>query len=297
MLVMTYYAMRGCLAEVVDAWVYFPMEYSRRFLPATLGERCLRSFQWTGWLFPWPALFLTAGGVVWAAASWVREIRVWGTWLIAAWLVIVIQGKGFDYHHLPLGLVLCQGPGFLLVGKSGEGSPRSPGSRTLRTLALIALVPSVLYFYVEANGPLWLRTGKIEHFDVRSGEPSSELTHVGDGELAQWIRGHTRPEDRVFIWGDEPRLYLLSDRRMAGPYGHLLLICPPWSSPDHVRNLRERLLRERPRLIVISPLENWYTRKPAPQLLEETPDIREVVRGGYEMRQKLGPYEMWMRIE
>src|SRR5204862_6994820 len=36
--------------------------------------------------------------------------------------------------------------------------------------------------------------------------------------VASRIRDLTRPEDRIFVWADEPLLYFYSDRRMAGPY-------------------------------------------------------------------------------
>ena len=36
--------------------------------------------------------------------------------------------------------------------------------------------------------------------------------------VATYIRTHTKPNDRVFVWGDWPALYVESDREMASRF-------------------------------------------------------------------------------
>jgi len=83
-------------------------------------------------------------------------------------------------------------------------------------------------------------------------------------DVVTYIRSQTRPDDRIFVWGDEPLLYFLCNRPMAGPYSHLLVMIPPWSRGERLHPLIVRLGAEKPRLIVVCSGGCWWSPEMGP---------------------------------
>jgi 4-amino-4-deoxy-L-arabinose transferase-like glycosyltransferase len=84
--------------------------------------------------------------------------------------------------------------------------------------------------------------------------------------VAAYIREHTRPGDRVFVWGDWPALYVESDRLMAGRFPGFLRGftrgsgLPPdnWdTAPDVWPSLQADLANNPPALIIDTSPGNW----------------------------------------
>jgi 4-amino-4-deoxy-L-arabinose transferase-like glycosyltransferase len=84
--------------------------------------------------------------------------------------------------------------------------------------------------------------------------------------VASYVRDHTRPQDRVFVWGDWPALYVESDRLMASRFPGFLRgfargsSQPPHSwdtTPDVWTTLQLDLARHPPELIVDTATAGW----------------------------------------
>ncbi|TAN31546.1 hypothetical protein EPN29_12885 [bacterium] len=84
--------------------------------------------------------------------------------------------------------------------------------------------------------------------------------------VAAYIHDHTRPDDRVFVWGDWPALYIESDRLMSGRFPGFLRGfargsgLPPsnWDTTPDVWPLLESDLRAHPpSLIVDTAAAGW----------------------------------------
>jgi hypothetical protein len=71
--------------------------------------------------------------------------------------------------------------------------------------------------------------------------------------LAAYIRERTRPTDRIFVYGSEPEIAFLSERRDVNPYGMVYPLTWPW--PRH-REFQERVWaaieREPPAYVVVA---------------------------------------------
>lgn len=85
-------------------------------------------------------------------------------------------------------------------------------------------------------------------------------------QVATYIAEHTKPGDRVFVWGDWPALYVESDRPMAGRFPGFLRGfargsgLPPnnWdTTPDVWPELQSDLAHNPPELIVDTAAAGW----------------------------------------
>ena len=120
------------------------------------------------------------------------------------------------------------------------------------------------------------------------------LTYDWTGPIAQheqvsaFIAAHTRPGDRVFVWGDWPALYVESDRQMAGRFPGFLRGfargsgLPPnnWdTAPDVWPELQSDLASNPPALIVDTAPADWSDFASYP--MSNYPVLRDLVASSY----------------
>jgi len=107
-------------------------------------------------------------------------------------------------------------------------------------------------------------------------------------QVAAYIRDHTRPGDRVFVWGDWPALYVESDRTMSGRFPGFLrgfargsgLAPNSWdAAPDVWPELQSDLAGNPPALIVDTAAAGWSDFAPYP--MSDYPVLRDFVASSY----------------
>ena len=71
------------------------------------------------------------------------------------------------------------------------------------TVALIALAAAASVALAMADRQVWPRSAwHQDHYRA----------------VAEYVREHTQPDARVFVWGNSPEIYLYARRRMASRY-------------------------------------------------------------------------------
>jgi len=120
-------------------------------------------------------------------------------WLATATLALSAGGRFFGhYFHLVLApLCLLAAPGFARLWRKGW-SRRAP-------LALLCALPALFFF--------WLAT---------FGRPFAAAWDEGQGppyqEVAARVAALTAPDERIFVWGNSPQLYVLARRPMGARF-------------------------------------------------------------------------------
>jgi hypothetical protein len=108
--------------------------------------------------------------------------------------------------------------------------------------------------------------------------------------VAAYIRDHTSPQDRVFVWGDWPALYVESDRTMASRFPGFLRGfargsgLPPnnWdTTPDVWPELRADFERNPPAMIVDTAAAGWSDFSSYP--MRNYPVLQDLVASKYHM--------------
>jgi len=83
-----------------------------------------------------------------------------------------------------------------------------------------------------------------------------------DYALAAYINGHKNRRDSIFVWGNNPQLYKLTDMLPSGKYTVAYHIT---QSPNTIRETYNSLQKNVPRYIIILPISQqipysliWY---------------------------------------
>jgi len=148
------------------------------------------------------AIFYTLlAGVLWLPlVICLAERRVPRPFLALAWLAAMVPalaagGRFFPHYYLmPLPPVcLLAAPGFLAIA---DGH-----SRRLRLVEAFTAL-GVAVTIVLSWG--W--------YSIKPGLADSQRSYTS---VAAYVRAHTAPDDRIFVWGNSPEIYVYADRVMA----------------------------------------------------------------------------------
>lgn len=202
------------------------------------------------------------------------------TWLASSCIALAAGGRFFGhyFHHvLPALCLLASGP-FLWTWRN-----RAPWRPVMA--ALIA-VPAVAFLGLATIGSAWV-------VGLTDPEPTYDA-------LVSRLDAASRPEDRVFVWGNSPQVYVLAQRPMGTRFSfcnYMTGISPgtrtETGQADPTPNIVWRswdllfvdLEQRRPRWIVDAASAGWdgYAAYP----ISRYPAFDEYVRGHYVERERV----------
>lgn len=144
-------------------------------------------------------------------------------WWLGALLHLVAQNKFYGYHGLPL-----LAPGAILLACFVAATYERVHNKRRANLVLTS---AVLLIIVGAWAQLVHSVGLVAIVDVVAGRSQIESVYSrygpyhgsdysvrADLEAAAYLRSHTDPADTVFVWGFEPTVYFLAQRRPASRF-------------------------------------------------------------------------------
>ncbi len=301
LLLFAYYGARGAGGALHDALFIYPVRYASAGMDRSFASQASAAVAWMSWLVPFATLLLILLGVI--RGCFVRRIEVlrWVVVFLASWGSVAIQGRYFSYHHLPLLPALAWGAGLLFCTADGRLPTRSkPDDHwvTLVPVAGFALIAISMVQYFWWDRPHAAALGRWATFDQPNGIPDDKQLWSSQREVARRIRGMTRAEDRIYIWGDAPLVYAMADRRMAGRHAHLMQVVPPWQDPQRLSAQLERLAREMPQIVVVCPESLWWRKDQTPkELLKAFPAMQQFIVNSYRMAGSFKGYELWVHID
>lgn len=222
----------------------------------------LTQYASSNWAFAWSRArdsvvpFIVDMAVLWAAAiAWSARWKKLdsGQRLIVAWLVVSMVGSLAGGHLSWHYFIQVMGPLALLSALAIDAARRTPWKTKVAWVVAIGVAaPALGWFAFDiVADPLT--------YDFSPPVPQHE-------QVAAYIRTHTNPSDRVFVWGDWPALYIESDRLMASRFPGFLRGfargsgLPPnnWdTSPEVWLELKADLERNPPALIVDTASAGW----------------------------------------
>jgi hypothetical protein len=225
--------------------------------------------------------FVLSAIVVWVAAigfAWRWKRLPAAAQIIVVWLVVSIPGSLAGGHLSWHYFIQVMGPLALLAAFAIDRALDSSRRRwvTLAAVAGLALPMAGWGVYDVVADPLT--------YDFTAPVPAHET-------VASYIRSHTRPEDRVFVWGDWPALYIESDRLMASRFPGFLRGfargsgLPPdsWDTSAAVWPLlQDDLTRHPPALIIDTAPANWSDFSTYP--MSNYPVLARFVAAGYHVQ-------------
>jgi 4-amino-4-deoxy-L-arabinose transferase-like glycosyltransferase len=123
--------------------------------------------------------------------------------LLLTWIPVSLGGRFYEHYFIQFAppLALLAAPQLIALGDRWSGA-----SAWLRRAVILGLlIPPLGYLGFT------LERGLAGRY------PAQEAKSI---EIAAWIRGHTSPDDRVFVWGHYSPIYYLADRMPGTRYLH-----------------------------------------------------------------------------
>ncbi len=155
-------------------------------------------------------LALIAFPVAWRS----RRGRALVAFLVGSWLSVHVQGHYWAYHWIWL---LAPLAGLALWGWH-ELHHQQTG-RWVSGVLLAGLVGVPLLFYPQELPRILrltlTRAPTAPRLAVFGNYGRGHFSLLADREVAQYIKAHTRSDERVLVWGFEPGIYLMADRLPA----------------------------------------------------------------------------------
>ena len=156
-------------------------------------------------------------GVGLTSVFWNRRIRANGLFLVSLWLVSAMAasaGMFFRGHYF----ILMFPAVALLIGAAVsaiyEVLARTRIPAVLRVVIVcILFAGTCAYTLYWQSIPLFQLDPTTLAYQTYPGNPFPETV-----EVARYIKRHTSPSDRIFVFGSEPQIYFYSHRRSATGY-------------------------------------------------------------------------------
>ncbi|MCZ6709563.1 MAG: hypothetical protein O7B25_04290 [Gammaproteobacteria bacterium] len=189
---------------------------------------------------------------------------------------IIAQGKYFTYQ------VIVLLPWYALLAATvldlvlRTASDRVDSKRL--TWVLIAGVVLASTPLVAKDWIRWLRSDFGRRTSWLASFTTSDFRASESDALATYFREQTRADEAVFIWGFEPQVYLLSDRRCPTRFIYNLPQRAPFAPDEWKRDLLIELAADRPALIAVERGDYF------PHVLGNTLDSAEALESFGELR-------------
>ncbi len=278
-----YYGLRGALPDLCYALFVYAPAYVQ-FSPPPTWALHLGGLSGVPALFSIPVCALSLLALIRVGARSRGEGLRLGALFTAAWLGIVIQGRYYDQHLMALAAWLALGAGLAV--------PAGGGRRPYALLAWGALLGALLLRGSESTRR-WLDPAAPDQAHAECERPF--FSYGKSLTLARAIQARCAPDERIFLWANDPLAAFLCDRPLAGPYSHIGMIFPYWEGPERVEALVKRLRREPPRLIVLGEQGPLFQAESASQILNELPSLKAFIHGQYRLEGRSGDYQFWVR--
>lgn len=166
------------------------------------------------------------------------------TWLLVAFVVVLIQAKLFVYHwyvvYPPLMICAALGAHALLQKARDASASLLVGTAAFIFLAQVSLSPlqDVLRWAKEITGLL-----TDNYYDAYTRETYTATDEVN---AAQYIMSRTTPDDSVFMWGNDAAIRFLANRPNPSRFNSIWPLMAKGPLLDQYRAELMQALRDKP---------------------------------------------------
>lgn len=226
-----------------------------------------------------------------------------GVWLLAALAIMLVQGKGYDYHWLPmlpplgvLGAVgVVRGIDTLSRRRSLAGDGRWHGRLHVgAAVALLGITAALLW-----SRALPYLTGQEDQTAYFSRFVAGEVAADESLRVAEFLRERVVPGDSLFIWGFRPEVYYMSQLNPAVRFIFQFPLVADWYPPAWREETVEILWAAVPPYVLVLQVDYmpWVTGSDddSNTLLQAYPEMNDWLIYNYERETQIGNFFIWRR--
>ena len=298
-----YFGIHGALKDLFEATIL----YNLRYIGAAgwgKGALGLAVDQIAKWVSRNPFLWLTGmAGAIAITARIGRDRRpaILLFWLAAAWAAIALNGRYFHYYFIqavpPLAMLSA---GIL---DFGIGSIRR---KYYWMLVIPALVGCGLLLARDVEKVRQNVEPDLEYMLGRTTQPeyyarfvTGDFSFLADKYLAEYISERTDPEDPIFVFGFEPLVYFLAERRPASRFIYndpVTLARGEAGGSVAIGEMMADLESSKPAYIVIVEGDaNPVDRTDSYTFFMDTPSLRDLVETRYTLDRQARKFHIYKR--
>lgn len=294
-------AANGALTSYVEIQRGFVAPYTQLSASGPI-QHLIHVVRFTGqWLTSiWlPALLAiyASVGVLRARTAATRLLAMLAGGLLAVW----IQDKYFGYHWLT---VL---PAVSLLAAIGSVQLCRLSRLSVRAIPVFSLLGVVVWAGVVLGNTYRdaarVALGNLPYSQwlVRFGHPGAgDNSFLADTWAADYVRHHTQPGDSVLVWGFEPAVYLLADRRPPSRYFFNVAVTAPFVPASWRREFLDGVRANPPELVlcVRNDAVPWASGRADDSLaqLQSWAELRDWLEQGYQYERQIEDFAVYRRV-
>lgn len=302
LLIFGYFAWRGSISQAIEVHILYPLSTYARAQGISPFRSAVVGF---ADFFARPTVALIAPFV--ALGIWTTRNQRYVLWPSLAWvavtvLSVVLQGKYFFYHWFPTyaPLVFLAALGAHALAKIRGGPPLI---LTLGAALAFAGQVCALPFYDAAKCIYYLAVKRAPESYYASYQFNADAvvdrrTYNAADELAaaRYIEARTKPDDGVFVWGNDATVPYLANR--PNPSRFTFEMPLSLQGPYLARYRAEALnqLRTRPPAYFVLGI-NWWSSDTKEQSIAKFPELASFLAKSYSREKSFGILDLYRRNE
>jgi len=308
-LTLALYARLGGLAELWEACIHFPVLYAE--LSNSGGSFWAEALHKTSRLSASSLFILGLAALLPLARRRRLELGMLACGYLGTLFAVWVQGTFAGYHYQP-----ALGLGCILLGtafsRSVELARRLakahipglpfPPARLLALLAVLLAIP----FYVRPGDVRDLVSGRFLKPPGPQAYHNLPVFNFYDSwNAAAYMREHTRPSDRIQVWGYESLTYFLADRRAASRFQTTtpLVLELPGKGRDPLQDRWRAefvadIQRTQPPYVAVVRDGGWWWapgHRSSDLLIADFPEWRQILEERYRLEAEIGRFLVYRR--
>jgi len=219
---------------------------------------------------------------------------------------IFFQGTFAGYHYIPgigIGAVMIGIMFSIVTGNILKDRGFSIGQTRLRLDGVLAalLIAAAIPVYMHADSVRALLSLRFLHPPEAGEYRNADVFDFTESwDTAAWLREHTRPDERIQVWGHESLVYYLADRDAASRFqtSNPMVVHQPGKPVSAMQQgwreeFMHSMLSSPPVYIAVVQKDNWWWapgQQTSWQLLDEFPEFKAFLFDRYAEVHRIGRF-------
>jgi len=226
-------------------------------------------------------------------------------WFVAAVAIVIWQGNYIQYHYFVLWPPVVVLAGLALAGRNnGEGksgtplTPSPPQHLILSAVSALISLVAVILLVVR----MWPWMSDAYTNDIAQRKPLVQLYEESYQApvvpMARYLREHSKPSDRVAIFGDAPWVYTLAERNNATRFSFVNVWVKKRGTPNYdlmVQQYVDDLQRTRPLYFLLTKPNYPWLNNDYIEDYKQAQSIYNYVEANYKYEAEIGEFLVFKR--